>query len=127
MHDIVDIRLTIVIISNYFRFDHCAEESFRKPGESLCSVGSVEGLHSMITDVLSTSVEFLCGDYKADNDKCDSVNDRHQNLKNVTINNPRKTPVLPFIQIITNYPQLLEMRNSSTSEEVTKTTTSISV
>ena len=90
MHDIVDIRLTIVIISNYFRFDHCAEESFRKPGESLCSVGSVEGLHSMITDVLSTSVEFLCGDYKADNDKCDSVNDRHQNLKNVTINNPRK-------------------------------------
>lgn len=111
------------MVSNYFRFDSCAVESFTRPGEAICSAVAIDGLHSMITDVLSASVDFLCGEYKADNDKCDSVNERYKHLKDIAIDKPRKTPVLPFVQIISNYPKLLEAKNEAkTGEQVTERT-----
>jgi len=105
-----------LICCTYHRYDRCTEESFEKPGPDICPPKTVKGLHSLLTEVFAGSLDHLCGEFKADNDKCDSLNKRYNFLADVKIGKPRKTPFLAFIEVVSNLPKI-EAKNSTASAE----------
>ncbi len=86
-------------------------------GKKICPIASAEGLHSLLNEVSGSALQYLCGEYQADNDKCDSLLERFKYLNNVKLNKPlSKSPIGSMIKILDNTPDVSQFmfRNDTT-------------
>ena len=106
--------LSPLLSSNYHQLDHCLEEALISKGEDICSAQAVSGLHSMLNEVAGNTLDIFCGDYAADNDKCDAVQKIYKHLKDIKLEKPiNKSPIIPFIGIVSNTGLELKIKSSS--------------
>jgi len=76
-------------------------------GSKECPTASAEGLHSILTEVSGRVLRYLCSEYQADNDKCDSLMTRYKYLKEIKLNKPlKKSPINALVQIMDNTPEV---------------------
>ncbi len=95
-----------ILNSDYYIFDHCVEESYQNVGKKDCPTPSAEGLHSLLNEASGSALQYLCGEYQADNDKCDSLLERFKYLNNVKLNKPlSKSPISSMVKILDNIPE----------------------
>jgi hypothetical protein len=76
-------------------------------GKKDCPTASVEGLHSIINEASGSALQYLCAEYQADNDKCDSLFERYKYLNNVKLNKPlSKSPISSMVKILDDIPEV---------------------
>jgi len=108
---IVDKDIVALTCCDYHQFDRCVDGAFHSVEAKECSTSVAEGLHSVLTEISGRILDFLCGDYTSDSDKCDSLLKRYNYLNDIKLNKPLgKSPVKAFIQIIENSPDMVQLR-----------------